>query len=125
MQAFLEFTNFYYQFIYDFSVIVCPLFDLTKSNMPWSWSKKKHGVFEALKATVTSAPVLVSPQDLQPFHIETNSLDFTTRAVLFQQLPRTKKWHPVVFYSKFLSLVEWNYKIHDKEMLAIIHTLKE
>jgi len=35
------------------------------------------------------------------------------------------KWHPVVFYSKFLSSVEWNYKIHDKEMLAIIHALEE
>ena len=31
----------------------------------------------------------------------------------------------MAFYSKFLSLVEWNYEIHDKEMLAIIHTLEE
>ena len=31
----------------------------------------------------------------------------------------------MAFYSKSLSLVEWNYKIYDKEMLAIIHTLKE
>jgi len=35
------------------------------------------------------------------------------------------KWHPVVFYSKSLSSVEQNYKIHDKEMLAIICTLEE
>jgi len=32
---------------------------------------------------------------------------------------------PVAFYSKSLSLVEWNYEIHDKEMLAIIHMLEE
>jgi len=31
----------------------------------------------------------------------------------------------VVFYSKFLSLVEQNYKIHNKEILAIIHALEE
>jgi len=31
----------------------------------------------------------------------------------------------VAFYSKFLSPVEQNYKIHDKEMLAIICTLEE
>jgi len=31
----------------------------------------------------------------------------------------------VVFYSKSLSLVEWNYEIHDKKMLAIIHALEE
>jgi len=35
------------------------------------------------------------------------------------------KWHPIVFYSKSLSSVEWNYEIHDKEMLAIIRALKE
>jgi len=31
----------------------------------------------------------------------------------------------VAFYSKSLSLVEWNYEIHNKEMLAIIHALEE
>jgi len=31
----------------------------------------------------------------------------------------------VAFYSKSLSPVEQNYKIHDKEMLAIIRTLEE
>jgi len=31
----------------------------------------------------------------------------------------------VAFYSKSLSLVEWNYEIYDKEMLAIICTLEE
>jgi len=35
------------------------------------------------------------------------------------------KWYPVAFYSKSLSSVERNYKIHDKEMLAIIRTLEE
>ena len=54
-----------------------------------------------------------------------NSLDFATGAVLFQQLTTDGKWHPVVFYSKSLSSVEWNYEIYDKEILAIIHTLEE
>jgi len=31
----------------------------------------------------------------------------------------------VAFYSKSLSLVEWNYEIHDKEILAIICALEE
>ena len=74
---------------------------------------------------VTTALVLVSPQDLEPFHIKADSLDFASKAVLSQQLPRKEKWHPVAFYSKSLSPVERNYKIHDKEMLAIIHALEE
>ena len=31
----------------------------------------------------------------------------------------------MAFYSKSLSLVEWNYEIYDKEILTIIHTLEE
>jgi len=74
---------------------------------------------------VTTALILASPQDSKPFRIEADSSDFASRAVLSQQLPREEKWHPVAFYSKSLSLVEQNYEIHDKEMLAIIHVLEE
>jgi len=74
---------------------------------------------------VTTAPVLVLPQDLELFQIEADSSDFASRAVLSQQLSREEKWHLVVFYSKSLSLVERNYEIHDKKMLTIIHALKE
>ena len=35
------------------------------------------------------------------------------------------KWCLVAFYSKFLSPVEHNYEIHNKEILAIIWTLEE
>jgi len=72
---------------------------------------------------VTTALVLVLPQGSEPFHIEANSSDFASGAILSQQLPREEKWHPVAFYSKSLSPVEQNYKIHDKEMLAIIYAL--
>jgi len=74
---------------------------------------------------VTTAPVLVSPQESDPFWIKADSSDFATGAVLSQQLTTDGKWHPVAFYSKSLSSVEWNYEIHDKKMLAIIRALEE
>jgi len=125
MQAFIGFVNFYHHFIQDFLTIARPLFDLIRSNKTWNWNTKEQKAFEYLKMAVTTALVLASPQNSEPFCIKTNSSDFTFRAVLSQQLPREEKWHLVAFYSKFLSLVEQNYEIHDKEMLAIIHTLKE
>ena len=93
--------------------------------MLWSWNGKERRAFEVLKAAVTSALVLVSPQDLELFCIEADSLDFTTGAVLSQQLPGDKKQYSVMFYSNFLSLVEQNYKIYDKEILTIIHVLEK
>jgi len=74
---------------------------------------------------VTTASVLVSPQGSEPFRIKADSSNFASKAVLSQQLPGEEKWHPVAFYSKSLSLVERNYKIHNKEMLAIICMLEE
>jgi len=81
--------------------------------------------FEDLKTAVTTASVLVSPQESDPFRIEVDSSDFATRAVSSQQSTTDGKWHPVVFYSKSLSSVERNYEIYDKEMLAIIHALEK
>jgi len=57
--------------------------------------------------------------------IEVDSLDFATGAVLSQQSPEDNKWHLIAFLSKSLSPVEQNYKIHDKDMLAIMRMLEE
>jgi len=77
--------------------------------------RKEQVAFEDLKTVVTTAPVLVSPQELDPFRIEADSSDFAIGAVLSQQLMTDGKWHPVTFYSKSLSFVEQNYEIYDKE----------
>jgi len=87
--------------------------------------QKGTGGFEDLKTAVTTALVLVSLQESDPFWIEADSSDFATGAVLSQQLTTDGKWHPVVFYSKSLSFMEQNYKIHDKKILAIIRALEE
>jgi len=125
MQAFVGFVNFYHRFIQDFSTIARPLFDLTRSDQTWNWGTKEQEAFERLKMVVTTAPILASPQDSEPFRIEADSSDFASEAVLSQQLPGEDKWHLVAFYSKSLSPVEQNYEIHDKEMLAIIRALEE
>jgi len=125
IQAFLGFVNFYQRFIRDFSAKARPLFDLTRSEKVWTWSGKEQMAFEDLKMAVTTAPVLVSPQDSEPFRVKADSSDFATGAVLSQQSTTDGKWHPIAFYSKSLSSVERNYEIHDKEMLAIIRALEE
>jgi len=77
--------NFYRRFIQDFSTKARPLFDLTYAEQVWMWSGREQAAFEDLKTAVTTAPVLMSPQDSEPFRIEADSSDFATRAVLSQQ----------------------------------------
>jgi len=62
-----------------------------------------------LKGSVTSALVLISPDPTKPFHIEADSSDFATGAVLSKISSEDEKWHPVAFLSKSLSPVKRNY----------------
>jgi len=84
VQAFLGFVNFYRRFIQDFSAKAQPLFDLTRSEQVWTWSRKEQVAFKDLKTAVTTTPVLVSPQESDLFQIEADSSDFATGAVLSQ-----------------------------------------
>jgi len=91
VRAFIGFVNFYRRFIWDFSTIARPLFNLTRSDKAWNWDAKKQEAFKRLKTAVTTAPVLVLPQDSEPFCIEANSSDFASGTVLSQQLPGEEK----------------------------------
>ena len=122
VQSFVRFINFYRWFIKDFSHHARALFDLTKKDVRWCWGASEQASFNKLKELITSALVLVFPDNSLPYHIEANSSDAATGAVLSQQTSSEDggKWHPIAFFSNSLSPVEWNYKIHNKEMLAII-----
>ena len=58
---------FWHLCIRDFSHHACPLFDLTKSSIPFSWEGLENMAFEMIKKLITSAPVLIAPDEHQPF----------------------------------------------------------
>ena len=55
--------------------------------------------------------------------IEVDASDYATRGVLSMEC-KDGLWRPVAFFSKSLNEMGRNYKIHDKEMLAIIRGLE-
>ena len=55
--------------------------------------------------------------------MEVNISDYAIGGVLSIKC-EDGKWRPVAFLSKFLNKAEKNYKIHDKEMLAVIRGLE-
>ena len=81
VQSFLGFANFYRRFIQDFSHHARPLFDLTWNDQKWGWGPPEAATFQKLKEIVTSAPILTTLADNQPFRIEADSSDFATGAV--------------------------------------------
>jgi hypothetical protein len=120
VQSFVGFVNFYRRFIPGFSHHACALFDLTMKDVRFIWGLPQEDSFMKLKELVTSAPILVLPNDDLPFRLEADGSGIATGAVLSQQQVDDNAWHPVTFLSKALNPVERNYEIHDTEMLAII-----
>src|SRR5258707_10721694 len=124
VQSFIGFVNFYQRFICDFSEIAHPLHALTWKLKDWSWGAAKQQAFDVLKSTITSAPMLAFPSKSSPFHLECDTSNFTTGAVLSQQ-QEDRLFHPIGFMSKSFSDTERNYQIHNKEMLVIMCALEE
>ena len=71
----------------------------------------------------TRKPVLVILDINREMRVEVNALDYVTRGVLLTKY-KDGKWRPVAFISKSLNVIERNYKIHDKETLAVIRYLE-
>src|SRR5271155_2140194 len=84
VQSFLGFTNFYRQFIQDFSHHACPLLNLTKNDVEWKWDLDKWMAFKLLKGKIISAPILALLDNSAPLHMEVDSSDLATGAVLSQ-----------------------------------------
>ena len=104
VQSFLGFTNFYQRFIEGFSHITCPLFDLTKADSAFHLSSEEQIAFDTLQDKIVSTLILALPDNSRPYRVEADSSDFATGAVLSQQCTEDRKWHPVAFLSKSLSV---------------------
>jgi len=68
-----------------------------------------------------SQPVLSLPKREGKFKVETNALEHTIGGVLSQE--QEGKWKPIVFLLRTMQLAERNYKIYNKELLAIVEAL--
>src|SRR5579863_712606 len=99
------------------------LFDLTRKDTPFLWTDTQENAFLGLQDTLTSSPVLLLPDYGKPFMLIMDASDFAAGTILEQE-DTLGRSHPVAFFSKSLQPAERNYKIHDKELLAIILALK-
>jgi len=137
VQSFLSFANYYRQFIQKYSKVAAPLTDMTKglnkgaapTNLVFEWTPEAQKAFEDLKAAFISEPILKHFDTELPTLVETDANDNVCAAVVSQQHqhPHTGKpvWMPTSYFSKKMNPAERNYDIYDKELLAIVKTLKD
>jgi len=123
VQTFLGLANYYRRFIKNFAKIAAPLHMLVRKEQKWKWKKEQKEAFEKLKAVFTTESILAILDINREMRVEANALDYTTGGVLLTKC-EDGKWRPVAFISKLLNTMEQNYKIYNKEMLAVIRCLE-
>ena len=123
VQKFLGLANYYRQFVKDFAKIVRLLHEMTRKEIKWSWEEKQQKAFEELKERFMIEPVSVMLDLDREMRVEMDASDFATGGVLSMKY-EDEKQRPVAYISKLLNKAKRNYKIHNKEMLAIIRCLE-
>ncbi len=122
LQSFLGFTNFYQKFIKNYSKVIKALTALTR-NAKWKWGSAQDQAFTELKKCMAKDVILAIPNEANPFMVKADASEGAISAVLSQKQNRV--WQPVAFMLKSLSATERNYKIYNKELLAIMLMLDE
>ena len=81
-------------------------------------------MFESIKKTFSTAPILQHFDLEKECVVETDTSDYVSGAVLSQP-DYEQVLHPVAFLLYHHLLAECNYKIYDKELLAIVCAFEE
>ncbi|OIT19393.1 hypothetical protein A4A49_58927, partial [Nicotiana attenuata] len=69
LRVFHGLCNFYRWFV-KITLVVVSLVELLKKVMPWGWGLKRAEAFYALKAAMSSSPILALPNLAKPFEFQ-------------------------------------------------------
>jgi hypothetical protein len=118
IRSFLGLEGYYSRFIHDFSGIAKPMTELLKKGVKFVWSEACEKAFHTLRQHLTSAPVLVQPDNSKPFEVFCDASGTGLGCVLMQES------RVVTYASRALRPHEINYPTHDLELAAVVHALK-
>ena len=124
LRSFLGLIAYQKQYIPDFAITAAGLYGQTKQTSPErvEWTDQLKADFEKLKADVTTAPILVSPELDEPFYLFTDACGTGIGAVLKQK--KDGVFQTIAYFSKKLLPYQKNYAISEMEALAVVEAIK-
>ena len=117
MRGFLGLAGYYRKFVHDYGAIAAPLTALLKKD-GFTWSDDAAAAFQALKATVTSAPVLALLDFARSFVIECDASTHGFGAVLIQDK------HPIAYFSRPVAPRHRSLAAYERELIGLVHTIR-
>jgi hypothetical protein len=123
VRSFVGLANYYRKFIPEFSKILVPLTQLTKKKQLFIWNDSCQEAFERIKNCIAQDVTLIHPEPKERFFIFSDASDYALGSVLTQK-DLEGHFRPIEFLSRKLLPAEINYSVFDKELLAVIESLK-
>jgi hypothetical protein len=117
VRRFLGLAGYYHKFVHNVGTIAAPLMALLKKEC-FAWDNAATAAFSALKAAVTSAPVLAKPDFSKAFTVECNASTFGFGAVLVQE------GHPVVFFSRLVAPRHRSLAAYERELIGLVQAVR-
>ncbi|KAK7604676.1 hypothetical protein V9T40_005862 [Parthenolecanium corni] len=124
IQSFLGVVGYYRNHIHKCADLEVPLRDLTKLDVPFVWGKSQQEAFDTLKREIAKRILQAHPDWTKPFFIATDASNYAIAGIVMQI---DDQGHPnvVAMCSRILTKAERNYATFEKELLAMVYTLKK
>ena len=119
LRKFIGMINYYRDMWEKRSVTLAPLTSLTSESTKFKWTEKEQKAFDDIKKILSKETILAYPDFSKPFVIHTDASDYQIGAVISQDNK------PIAFFSRKLKDAQTRYTTTEKELLAIVETLKE
>ena len=123
VRAFVALAGYYRKFQKNFSAIAAPLHELTRKGEKFVWDERRQHAFEQLKLMLTSAPVLSLARDEGGYVVDVDCSGTATGGALQQY--QDGELRVIAYSSRLLTKTERVYCTTRRELLAIVHALKQ
>ncbi|KAI8484640.1 hypothetical protein Bbelb_375810 [Branchiostoma belcheri] len=122
VRAFLGLASYYRKFVRNFAHIADPLVALTRKHVRFAWDDACQKAFDSLRAALVTPPVLAYPDFTSPLTLYTDASNTAIGAVLTH--PDDLGEHVISYASKTLSKQERNWSTYDRELWAIVWSVR-
>ena len=117
VRGFLVLAGYYRKFVHNFGSVATPLTALLKKE-GFSWTDAAAAAFDALKAAVTSAPILAMPDFAKDFVVECDASSHGFGTVLIQDA------HPIAFFSRPVAPRHRSLAAYERELIGLVHAIR-
>ena len=123
VRSFLGATLYYREYIYEYSDMAMPLYDLIRKGVvvDKAWDPVIHGrAIQGIKDALTSKPVLMQVDNTKKFRLKVDACR-VGRGIggILEQQNADGKWQPVSYYSSSLNTRERDYSATELECKAL------